>query len=89
MPKEYIERGALIDELEDLHEDAELSYLGVYDCVKTIPTADVVVVVRCEDCVKDGRFDCPICYIENKTLQFINHDANFYCSYGERKENNK
>ena len=47
---EYIEREKLIDELEHLHEDAELSYLGVYDCVKSVPTADVVPVVRCKDC---------------------------------------
>ncbi len=42
----YIEREKVIDELEHLHEDAELYYLGVYDCVKSVPTADVVEVKR-------------------------------------------
>ena len=42
-------------------------------------------VVRCRDCVYDGDITCPICFIENKTLQFINHDPYFFCAYGERK----
>lgn len=59
--------------------------LAVIKSVQEAPTADLVEVVRCKNCVKEGRFDCPLCYIENKTLQFINHDAEFYCGFGERK----
>lgn len=47
---------------------------------------DAVPVVRCKDCMHDGLSTCAICYIENKTLAFINHDPDFYCAYGERKE---
>lgn len=43
-------------------------------------------VVRCKDCVKLNRQDCPLCYIENQTLQFAEVKPNFYCSKGETTE---
>lgn len=49
-------------------------------------TVDAVPVVRCRDCAKDGLFTCPICFIENKELHFINHSPDFYCGEGERKD---
>lgn len=49
------------------------------------PTVDAVEVVRCKDCTKNGLFTCPICFIENKTLQFVNHSPDFYCGEGERR----
>ena len=45
-------------------------------------------VVRCKDCAKDGLFACPMCYIESHELIFINHDPEFFCAGGERKEGN-
>lgn len=47
---------------------------------------DMVAVVRCKDCVHDGLLTCPICYIERHELIFVNHDPEFFCAYGERKE---
>lgn len=43
-------------------------------------------VVCCKDCVKLNRQDCPMCYIENKTLQFAEVKPNFYCAKGETTE---
>lgn len=43
-------------------------------------------VVRCKDCVKLNRQDCPMCYIENKTLQFAEVKPNFYCAKGRTTE---
>ena len=43
-------------------------------------------VVRCKDCVKLNRHDCPLAYIENKTLQFAAVEPNFYCGKGKFKE---
>ena len=43
-------------------------------------------VVRCKDCVKLNRHDCPMCYIENKSLQFAAVEPNFYCAAGETTE---
>ena len=58
----------------------------VVDMLESAPTVDAVEVVRCRDCAKDGLLTCPICFIENKTLQFINHSPDFYCGEGERKD---
>lgn len=45
-----------------------------------------VEIVRCKDCVKLNRHDCPMCYIENKTLQFAEVKSNFYCGKGSLSE---
>lgn len=45
-----------------------------------------VEIVRCKDCVKLNRYDCPMCYIENKTLQFAEVKPNFYCGAGNLTE---
>lgn len=45
-----------------------------------------VEIVRCKDCVKLNRYDCPMCYIENKTLQFAEVKPNFYCGAGKLTE---
>ena len=45
-----------------------------------------VEIVRCKDCVKLNRHDCPMAYIENKTLQFAAVEPNFYCGKGKLKE---
>lgn len=53
--------------------------------VEDAPTIDAVEVVRCKDCIHDNTADCHLCWIENHTLQFINHDAEFFCGKGERR----
>ena len=63
----------------------EMDGIDVVRYLNTLPTVDAVEVVRCRDCAKDGLFTCPICFIENKTLQFVNHSPDFYCGEGERK----
>ena len=45
-----------------------------------------VEIVRCKDCVRMNRYDCPMCYIENKTLQFIAVEPNSFCGKGKLKE---
>ena len=58
----------------------------VVEFLEDCPTVDAVPVVRCRDCAKLGLFTCPICFIENKTLQFVNISPDFFCGEGERKE---
>lgn len=48
-----------------------------------------VEIVRCKDCIKLNRHDCPMCYIENKTLQFAEAKPNFYCGKGSISEEEK
>ena len=45
-----------------------------------------IEIVRCKDCVRMNRYDCPMCYIENKTLQFSAVEPNFFCGKGKLKE---
>ena len=45
-----------------------------------------IEIVRCKDCVYLNRNDCPMCYIENKTLQFAEVKPNFYCAKGRSRE---
>lgn len=46
-----------------------------------------VEIIRCKDCIKLNRYDCPMCYIENKTLQFVQVKPNFFCGAGKLIEN--
>lgn len=54
-------------------------------CVAAAPTIDAVPVVRCGECIHNNTTTCPLCWIENHTLQFINHDADFYCGNGAKE----
>lgn len=94
---EYIEKTRLLERLTDYYNCAAMDYtikLSVCtaaDClsiVKKAPVADVVEVVRCSECkyfgkeLKQGKHSClnyqlPYC-LEND-----------YCSYGERKDDDK
>lgn len=56
--------------------------------VDEAPTIDAVPVVRCKECIHDNTTGCHLCWIENHTLQFINHDAEFFCANGERRDDN-
>ena len=83
LPKEY--RNYSTFNLDDAYDDG---WNDAIDCLLKIPVADVVEVVRCKDCAKNGLFTCPMCYIESHELIFINHDPEFFCAVGERKEGN-
>ena len=50
------------------------------------PTVDAVEVVRCKDCIHDNMTTCPLCWIENHTMHFINHNSDDFCSCGERRK---
>lgn len=71
---EYIERDNVISELKNLPEQERLEYMGVYDCVKSAPTADVVEV-KCsnwglksrvykmlDDVDEEFYVECPLCH---------------------------
>ena len=90
----YIDADALLNDLQPLFvhngnlKDEWMSY-----CVEKIiieqPTADVVEVVRCKDCIHNHEHETPfgskfhICNINN--LAFTQY-ADFYCAYGERRK---
>lgn len=100
---EYIEREALLKEVDDLKKSPwynddygfgtrQARHEGV-DCVvdlciKQAPTADVVEVVRCKECVKRNTADCSMYYECDCGQQHTWETDNDFCSYGERITNN-
>lgn len=50
-----------------------------------IVEVDAAPVVRCKDCVHENMTTCPLCWIENHTMHFINHNSDDFCSCGERR----
>ena len=99
--KEYIEREVAIKAIEN--DCLELVYYTKEDaiqCVKAIPAADVVEVVRCRECKYWGdeagklqRSDGALfarCKVHNYLLDGRHTGwcptGNDFCSYGERKE---
>lgn len=109
MTKEYIEREAFIEdiktEITNLRMDGLKGTLRshgeLYEFIDRIneqPAADVVEVVRCEDCTKfkqNGKYysGMPFGYCYHWYYEPCSHpnevDGDDYCSYGERKEEDK
>ena len=71
---------------EHAGKDREFVCSTGVSCKTIKPKPEMVAVVRCRDCEHDGLLTCPICYIEKHELIFVNHDPEFFCAYGERKE---
>ena len=97
---DYINREKLLEHIKDVPtweiDDKgvhDTKYpKGMFDCedvvssIENAPAADVEQIIHCKDCAKDGLTTCPLCWIEEHTLQFVNHDPEFYCGEAERKE---
>ena len=88
MPKEYIEREAVEKMLEDAQVISDGEYTGycIEDVsISSIPTADVVEVVRCKDCkwYESRKNYAPYC--NNVMNLFEEMKLDDFCSYGERR----
>ena len=87
---EYIDREAMLEQIARREPlmvgDKMISIDALREFIMNRPVADVIPVIQCKDCAKDGLTTCPMCWIEKHTLQFINHDPNFYCGAAERRE---
>ena len=83
---EYIEKQTMLEDFESCNRsNPKWTPQRVKTLIVRQPPVDAVPVIRCKDCAKDGLTTCPMCWIENHTLEFINHDPNFYCGAAERK----
>lgn len=97
--KRLIDANSILDDFlkryTDMERDGKIVFSACEikqdfaDMISNATTVDAVEVVRCRDCAKLGLFTCPICFIENKTLQFVNISPDFYCGEGERKDGDK
>lgn len=89
MAKEYIEREAMIQRLQNTPLFSNFATGGIFlrdgviDLVERQSAADVVEVVRCKDC---QYFDVIIDCCTNELAMHSCH-ADDFCSYGERKDN--
>lgn len=84
--KEYIDRSELIKVIGT--DTAPFTVSMVFRHIRNAPAADVVEVVRCKDCQfwqdNNGGYPHPECrWGKDETL-----DADDYCSFGERREDN-
>ena len=93
--KEYIDREEMLSAVcrgcNEEFSDApcEPSACAMLRELKKIPTADVVEVVRCRDCKHATFYSCKndACYRGIICEYRIGtDDENFFCGYGERKE---
>ena len=57
------------------------------DTFAEIPAADVVEVVRCENCIRRGTEDCAMYYGCECGEQHTWETDNDFCSWGERRDN--
>lgn len=84
--KEYIDRSELIKVIGT--DTAPFTTSMVFRHIRNTPAADVVEVVRCKDCQfwqdNNGGYPHPECrWGKDETP-----DADDYCSFGERREDN-
>ena len=90
--KEYIERAAVKDEILSwavcINHPELLRKEDTMYCIDNMPTADVVEVVRCKDCIWRGREECAMFYRCDCGEQHTWETDNDFCSYGERREEN-
>lgn len=91
----YIKTDALMKDIWSLYRDEDhVDYnVAIADALNVIdeqPTADVVEVVRCKDCkhAEIQDYAPPSCRYCCK-YSALYHAKNFYCSMGERREDDK
>ena len=85
MIKEFIEREEALSAIKQAFEKGERPSLYI----KSIPAADVVPAVRCQDCVyarplEDMKYDYLCRYWNGHSC-----NQNQFCSQGKRKEKTK
>lgn len=79
----YIDADELIFFGLDNPDDEHLFEFVPKEFIDNAPTADVVEVVRCKDCVYYENFLCGRFSAYGNSVEEPEYD---YCSYGERRE---
>ena len=97
MNKEFIERGQVVNALghriQELTNESFVRGMNealsiAEEFVRRIPAADVVEVVRCNECRWRGSEDCAMFYECDCGEQHTWETDNDFCSYGERMSDN-
>ena len=77
---------------ERIIQDYRRQFFGsvLWNILDDMPSIDAAPVVRCFECANRGdKRKCPMCYDESDGIDFFqvdNTDADGFCHYGERKE---
>ena len=74
-----------VDAAEKIAEKHGIPLGDLVDTFAEIPAADVVEVVRCENCIRRGTEDCAMYYGCESGEQHTWETDNDFCSWGERK----
>lgn len=77
---EYIEREALLEKAKEL-SGGSFSTPLIISAIENAPKADVVEVVRCEDCELYNHPFAHFCCLHQTSM-----DEDDFCSYGKRKK---
>ena len=84
---DYIKREDAIQAVKDSSysltdgEYIEVNGYSAIEQIEDIPSADVVEVVRCKDCIFNNDGWCGADHLGSRWIE-----AEDYCSFGERKE---
>ena len=92
MIAEYLDRSSLVARMKyyEKHTTEESGEHYAYSValreIRNAPAADVAPVVRCKDC--KYHYDCGVHFC-NRIRMDCPDDSDFFCSYGERKDNDE
>lgn len=80
----YIERKTALKFVRNNtpHINGETTMKCVARAIKEVPTADVVEVVRCKDCIYNSNGSCT----HSEIYDDLNYNPDYYCADGERRE---
>ena len=86
--KIYIDRDMLLNESSSICVNGSRYRVVFYDDIMSIPTTDVVEVVRCCDCKFRKTEDCAMHYECECGAQNSWENKNDFCSWGKRRNDN-
>ena len=86
--------GEMINARAEMLVEGKEAFFYISDWLNKLPTADVVEVVRCQNCKhwNEIEMECKNDYVVTDNEGGASFSLNFYlddfCSYGERRESN-
>ena len=90
----YIKKSEAVDVIVKYPYDIAGKTATAIKMIEDLPSADVVEVVRCKDCVHARNMPLGLCYLHTEPYDnakgykgdAVCVEPNDYCSYGERRE---
>ena len=86
MANDYIRREDAVDAVRETFKRIPTTAIRAMDTIKAIPSADVVQVVRCKDCIHHAYDEIFSCYWCEHPGMAGEVKPDFYCAYGKKRE---